>query len=152
MGSYNNNPQTKFWRVVPPVCTAKKIVCATACAKRKKLWERTCVVWCMHMSMLDDYPPHKILDVQASQQARHTHLYIYHLSIYYMKTINTIRDIIIELTVYLFGALFFSLCLILLVATSIGSGLPLIFSMVVLGLLAGVALVNRILVWTHPRR
>ena len=69
-----------------------------------------------------------------------------------MKTINTIRDIIIELTVYLFGALFFSLCLILLVATSIGSGLPLIFSMVVLGLLAGVALVNRILVWTHPRR
>ena len=69
-----------------------------------------------------------------------------------MKRINTIRDIIIELTVYLFGALFFSLCLILLVAIASGAGFPVTFTMIVLGLLAGVALTNRILVWTHPRR
>jgi len=69
-----------------------------------------------------------------------------------MKRINSIRDIIIELTVYLYGAVFFSLCLILLVATTIGSGLPLVLTMIVMGVLAGLALTNRILVWTHPNR
>ena len=69
-----------------------------------------------------------------------------------MKRINSIRDIIIELTVYLYGAVFFSLCLIVLVATTIGSGLPLVLTMIVMGVLAGLALTNRILVWTHPNR
>ena len=69
-----------------------------------------------------------------------------------MKRINTIRDIIIELTVYLFGAVFFSLCLILLVATASGAGFPLAFTMIMMGLLAGLALTNRILVWTTPRK
>jgi len=69
-----------------------------------------------------------------------------------MKRINSIRDIIIELTVYLFAAVFFSLCLIALVATTIGSGFPLVPTMVVMGVLAGLALTNRILVWTHPNR
>ena len=60
------------------------------------------------------------------------------------------RNIIIELTTYLFGALFLSLCIIVFVATTIGSGFPLTLTMIVMGILAGLALTNRILVWTKP--
>lgn len=62
------------------------------------------------------------------------------------------RKIIIELTTYLFGALFLSLCIIVFVATTIGSGFPLALTMIMMGLLAGLALTNRILVWTTPRK
>lgn len=62
------------------------------------------------------------------------------------------RNILIELTTYLFGAVFISLCIIVFVATTIGSGFPLVPTMIVMGVLAGLALTNRILVWTDPNR
>jgi hypothetical protein len=45
-----------------------------------------------------------------------------------------------------------TICLILLVATASGAGFPLGFTMIMMGLLAGLALTNRILVWTTPRK
>ncbi len=100
---------------------------------------RVCLTWmtCLHTKSW--------MCKQASRQG--THIYIL-----FTSQIFIMRNIIIELTTYLFGAVFFSLCLILLVATASGAGFPLGFTMIMMGLLAGLALTNRILVWTTPRK
>ena len=62
------------------------------------------------------------------------------------------RNTIIELTTYLFGVALIVLNIILLVAYAAGSAFPLGFTMFMLGWAAIMALVNRVAVWTKPKR
>jgi len=62
------------------------------------------------------------------------------------------RNLIIELSTYLFGATLAALCLVLLVSYPAGAPFPLGFTMFMLGWAALMALTNRIAVWTKPKR
>ena len=62
------------------------------------------------------------------------------------------RNTIIELTTYLFAASLFVLNVILLVGYAAGTPFPLGFTMFMLGWAAIMALVNRVAVWTKPKR
>ena len=62
------------------------------------------------------------------------------------------RNTIIQLTAALFGLSLIILNVILLVAFAAGNSFPLGFTMFMLGWAAIMALVNRVAVWTKPKR
>ena len=62
------------------------------------------------------------------------------------------RNTIIQLTASLFGVALIVLNIILLVAYAAGSAFPLGFTMFMLGWAAIMALINRVAVWTKPKR
>ena len=77
----------------------------------------------------------------------HTHL----LYIHPPKS-TIMRELIMDLTAAFFGVSLIILNAALLVAYACGNSFPLRFTMVVLTFAAVLALTNRVLAWTNPRR